>query len=139
MPILHNEIRIAASPDAVWAVLGDLASTPEWIPGVVEASVENGRRVCRTADGQEIREQIVDYSEAGRSWGYEQSQVPLPITGSHGTLRVHDDGDGARVVWEASFEVVDPAQEDQLVPMIDGYYRQTLESLRDRIERGPSE
>jgi uncharacterized protein YndB with AHSA1/START domain len=136
MPTLHYEIRIDAPAAAVWAVLGDLASTPEWIPGVVEASVDDGRRVCRTADGQEIREQIVDYSEEGRSWGYEQSQVPLPITGSHGTVQVHDEGDGARVAWEARFEVVDPAKEGQLVPMIEGYYKQTLESLRNRVEGG---
>jgi hypothetical protein len=135
MPTLHNEIRIDAAADTVWAVLGDLTSTPEWIPGVVEASVEDGRRVCRTADGQEIRERIVDYSDADRSWGYEQSQVPLPITGSRGTVRVHDDGEGARVVWDASFDVPDVDQADQLVPMIDGYYRQTLESLRERVER----
>ena len=136
MPTLRNEIRIDAGPDAVWAVLGDLAATPEWIPGVVEASVEGERRVCRTADGQEIRERILDYSEAERRWSYEQSQVPLPITGSRGTLRATADADGTRVDWEASFDLVDPAQEAQLVPMIDGYYRQTLESLRDRVEEG---
>ena len=136
MPTLHNDVTIDASPDAVWAVLGDLASTPEWIPGVVEASVDDGQRVCRTADGQEIRERIVGYSEVDRSWGYEQSQVPLPITGSRGTLKVREEGGGSRVEWDASFDLVDPGQEAQLVPTIDGYYRQTLESLRQRVEQG---
>jgi Polyketide cyclase / dehydrase and lipid transport len=135
MPSLRNEIHVDASPDAVWAVLGDLTSTPEWIPGVVAATMDDDQRVCRTADGQEIHERIVGYSEADRSWGYEQSKVPLPIRGSRGTLKVHEEGSGARVGWEASFELADPAQEAQLVPMIDGYYRQTLESLRDRVER----
>ena len=78
----------------------------------------------------------MDYSDTDRSFSYEQSQVPLPITRSRGTLRAGADDKGTRVDWEASFELVDPAQEAQLVPMIDGYYRQTLDSLRNRVEQG---
>jgi carbon monoxide dehydrogenase subunit G len=131
MTRLKNQIRIDASPGDVWQVLGDLAATSEWIPGVVDASVEDDRRVCRTADGAEIHERISDYSAAQRTFSYEQSVVPLPISGSRGTMRVLADGDGARVEWDAQFE----AGED-VAEMVDGYYKQTLESLRERVERG---
>jgi carbon monoxide dehydrogenase subunit G len=134
MPTLRNEQQIDATPDEVWSVLGDLESTPEWIPGVTEASVNGDSRVCRTADGDEIRERIHGYDAAARTWSYEQSAVPLPITGSSGTLAVQPDGAGSRVEWEARFEVAGGADEAQLVPMIDGYYRQTLEQLRRRVE-----
>jgi carbon monoxide dehydrogenase subunit G len=134
MPTLRNEQRIDATPDDVWRVLGDLESTPQWIPGVVEASVTGDSRICRTADGGEIRERIHGYDAAAHTWSYEQSVVPLPITGSSGTLAVRPDGDGSRVEWEARFDVAESADEAQLVPMIDGYYRQTLEQLRRRVE-----
>jgi carbon monoxide dehydrogenase subunit G len=134
MPTLRNEQRIDATPDDVWSVLGDLESTPEWIPGVVAASISGNDRLCRTADGQEIRERIHGYDPAARKWSYEQSVVPLPITGSAGTLSVVPDGERSRVEWEARFDVADGADEAQLVSMIDGYYRQTLDQLRRRVE-----
>jgi carbon monoxide dehydrogenase subunit G len=131
MPRLHNSIAIDAAPDEVWSVLGDLAATPEWIPGVVSADVNGSDRLCRTADGNEIRERIVDYSAEDRLLSYEQSHVPMPIEGSRGSLRVVPDGARANVEWEAEFEA-----SDEVAAMVDGYYRQTLEALRRRVETG---
>ena len=131
MPKLHNQIRIDADAADVWAIVGDLAATPEWIPGIVAASVDGPLRVCRTADGNEIRETITELSDDSRTLSYEQSQVPLPISGSHGTMRVRANGNGSVVEWEAEFEAP-----DEVAAMVDGYYRQTLEALRRRVERG---
>jgi carbon monoxide dehydrogenase subunit G len=130
MPRLENEIRIAATPEDVWVVLGNLEGTPEWIPGIVEATVSEGRRVCRTADGQEIHEEV-EASEPERTVSYRQSRVPLPIAGSKGTLRVVPNGGGSRVRWEAEFDAP-----DEVAAMVDGYYKQTLESLKRRVESG---
>jgi carbon monoxide dehydrogenase subunit G len=127
MPRLRNEIEIDASADEVWSLVGDLEATPEWIPGIVEARVEGDRRVCRTADGQEIHERV-SASDDDRTLTYEQSRVPLPIQGSRGTIRVVGNGTGSRVEWEAEFEA--PAE---VATMVDGYYKQTLESLRERV------
>jgi carbon monoxide dehydrogenase subunit G len=131
MPRLHNSIAIDAAPDEVWSVLGDLAATPEWIPGVVSAEVNGSDRLCRTADGNEIRERIVDYSAEDRALSYEQSHVPLPIERSSGSLRVVPDGARTHVEWEAEFEAA-----DEVAAMVDGYYRQTLEALKRRVESG---
>jgi len=54
MPRLTNTIEIKASPEAVWAVLGDLLATPAWLPGTVSARVDAGTRVCVMADGSQI-------------------------------------------------------------------------------------
>ena len=131
MPRLHNSIAIDAAPDEVWSVLGNLAATPEWIPGIVSAEVNGSDRLCRTADGNEIRERIVDYSEDERALSYEQTLVPMPIERSRGTLRVVPKGGRADVEWEAEFDAP-----EEVAAMVDGYYRQTLEALRRRVETG---
>jgi uncharacterized protein YndB with AHSA1/START domain len=135
MPALRNSVRVARSPEEVWNLLGDLAAAPEWVPGVVEATVEGPERVCKTADGAEIRERIDDYSPRERTFSYVQTQVPLPITGSRGTLRVLGQGTEAEVVWEAEFEPAEGAPEN-LPELVEGSYRQALDSLRRRVESG---
>jgi carbon monoxide dehydrogenase subunit G len=135
MPALRNTIRIDRSPEEVWQVLGDLTAAPEWVPGVVEAKVEGPERVCKTADGAEIREQIDGYSLRERKFSYVQTQVPLPITGSRGTLRVQGHGTEAEVVWEAEFEPAEGAPEN-LPQLVEGSYREALDSLRRRVEDG---
>jgi carbon monoxide dehydrogenase subunit G len=130
MPRLRNEIEIDAGADEVWSLVGDLEATPQWIPGIVEARVEGDQRVCRTADGQEIHERV---TTSGRTLTYEQSRVPLPIEGSRGTIRVVGNGSRSRVEWDAEFEAP-----DEVAAMVDGYYKQTLESLRSSFVPPPS-
>jgi carbon monoxide dehydrogenase subunit G len=132
MPSLRNEIAVAAPADDVWRILGDLRATPEWIPGVVEAEVTGDERLCLTVDGGEIRERITARSDEALSFSYEQTAVPLPISGSRGTLRVAENGAGSLVTWEAEFEAP-----DEVAAMVDGYYRETLEALKRRVETGP--
>ena len=107
---IQNRIKIAASPDRVWAVLGDLAAAHTWIPGITTAKVEGMKRVCTTADGREIREEISDYSAEKRTYRYKHLQQPLPVKNSHGIFTLQAEGAGSVVVWEAEFEVPDPTQ-----------------------------
>lgn len=136
MPKLRNVIRISASPDEVWNVLGDPLATPSWIPGLADARIDGKVRVCTTTDGNEIVEEV-DYSDADRQFEYVQRQVPLPVKDSRGRMTVEAEGDGAEVLWDAEFEVLDPSQETEVVGMIDGFYKQTLESLRRCVESNP--
>jgi carbon monoxide dehydrogenase subunit G len=136
MSKLHNTVRINASPDAVWKVLGDLAATHQWIPGIASARVEGSERVCVTADGFEIHETISDYDPRARAFSYRQKRVPIPVQNSRGRFAVEADGTGAVVVWEAEFEVLDAAKSAEVTTMVDGYYKQTLASLQKKIESG---
>jgi uncharacterized protein YndB with AHSA1/START domain len=137
MPHLHKTISIDAPPDAVWAVLGDLAATPEWLPGTVAARMEAMTRICTTADGSEIREEIADYSPERRTYTYRHLKVPLPVRNSRGTFIVRADGsDDAVVVLDADFDALDPAMEREIEQMFGGALEQALESLRRRVEQG---
>jgi uncharacterized protein YndB with AHSA1/START domain len=139
MTQLRKTVSIDATPAAVWAVLGDLAATTEWLPGTVEAHVDGSIRTCRTADGNVIREEIRDYSPARRAYGYRHLQVPLPVSSSTGTFVVENgSGTGATLVLEAQFEALDPAMESELEQMFGRALEQALESLRRRVEHGMS-
>lgn len=131
---IQSRIKIEASPDQVWAVLGDLARAPEYVPGVVTAKVEGTQRLCLDAHGNEIREEISDYSEAQRCYTFKHLQVPLPVKESQGKFSVEAEGAASLVVLEWEFEPLDPTQEAELTPMLDGAAKMTLENLRQRVE-----
>lgn len=136
MAKLRNTVRIDASPETVWNVLGDLAATHQWIPGIASARVEGGERVCVTADGFEIHETISDYDPRTRTFNYRQTRVPIPVQNSRGRFAVEADGMGAVVVWDAEFDVLDAAKSTEVTTMVDQYYKQTLVSLQKKIESG---
>jgi hypothetical protein len=90
MPTVTNTIQIKASPDVVWLVLADLPATRHWLPGTIEAQMDQDVRVCRMADGQEIRERISDVDAMGRSYRFEHLRVALPVSSSGGMFAVSE-------------------------------------------------
>lgn len=134
---LRTTVTIDAAPEAVWDVLGDLAATTEWLPGTVAARMDGPIRICTTAEGFDIREEISDYSSEGRTYRFRHLAVPVPVKDSSGVFAVEaDDGGAARVVLESSFDALDPAQEDHVGRMMDGALRHALDSLKRRVEQG---
>jgi uncharacterized protein YndB with AHSA1/START domain len=134
MPELHKQVTINRPPDEVWAVLGELSNV-EWLPGVTGATVEGDRRVCTTAEGAEIHEEIYDYSDEARRYSYTQTVHPLGLKSSRGTLAVEEENGGARVELEAEVEFADAVQEAQFLPMLDQGYEAALQGLKTQLER----
>src|SRR5262249_1044540 len=101
MPTFSESLEIKASPDEVWAVLGDLASVAQWVPGVTAVSVNGMSRVCTFDDGHTQNEQIFDYSPSTRSYRYRIVGAPLPVTENVGSFAVQQANGSTRVVWES--------------------------------------
>jgi uncharacterized protein YndB with AHSA1/START domain len=134
---LRNKIVIDATPEQVWAVLGELAATDEWLPGVVKAELKGSRRVCTMADGSEIHEEISDHVPEQKSFRYRHVQVPLPVKDSGGSFVVEpSENGGSTVLLESSFAALDSDHEEQVGQMIEGAFQQSLESLKRRVEKG---
>jgi uncharacterized protein YndB with AHSA1/START domain len=133
---LKKTVEIDASPEAVWAVLGDLAATTEWLPGTVAARMEGSTRICTTADGFDIREEISDYAPELHSYRFRHVALPLPIKDSSGVFRVEENDGGACVVLENEFAALDPDQEEQIAGMFGGALEQSLAALKRRVEEG---
>jgi uncharacterized protein YndB with AHSA1/START domain len=138
MPHLVNTIEIAASAEKVWAVLGDLAATPDWLPGTVSARIDGATRVCVMADGSHVHEQISDYSADHRTFNWRHLNVPLPVRDSHGTFTVKagDNPGFSTVTLHTQFEPIDQTAAADVTTMIGGAFQQSLEALRLFVEKG---
>ena len=134
MPSFRHTIDIAATPDQVWRVLGDLTSVDRWIPGVTKVARTDTGRICTFDDGHVQHEQILDYSPQTHSYRYTIDGAPLPVRDNTGSFTVeHADGH-ARVTWESSFAALDPAMSAQLAQMWEPYLPLVLANLKKVVE-----
>jgi uncharacterized protein YndB with AHSA1/START domain len=133
---LRKTVEIHASPEAVWDILGDLAATAEWLPGTLDARMEGSTRICTTAEGFEIREEISHYTPDQHSYGFRHLEVPLPVKSSTGSFRVEPRDSGSLVVVEDRFEALEPSQEAEVFAMFGGAVEQSLQALKRRVEEG---
>jgi uncharacterized protein YndB with AHSA1/START domain len=134
MATFSESIDINATPDEVWAVLGDLSGVDQWIPGITSVTVDGLRRVCTFEDGHRQDEEILDYSPSARSYRYRIDGAPLPVTDNAGSFAVHQVDGVTRVVWEASFKPLEPAMSEQLAQMWQPYLPMVLSNLKKLVE-----
>jgi carbon monoxide dehydrogenase subunit G len=134
MPSFRHTIDIAATPEQVWHVLGDLTSVDRWIPGVTNVARTDTGRVCTFDDGHVQDEQILDYSPQTYSYRYIIDGAPLPVRDNTGSLSVEPAGGHARVIWESSFAALDPAMSAQLAQMWEPYLPTVLANLKQLVE-----
>jgi uncharacterized protein YndB with AHSA1/START domain len=134
MRSFRHTIDIAATPDQVWQVLGDVTSVDRWIPGVTAVARTDNGRVCTFADGHVQDEQILDYSPRTRSFRYVIAGAPLPVRDNTGGFAVQDGGSHARVVWESSFVAIDPAMAEQVTQMWEQLLPTVLANLKHLVE-----
>jgi mxaD protein len=134
MPSFTETIEVAADPDAAWRVLGDLAAVDRWIPGITKVQLDGMNRVCTFADGHTQQEAILDFSPAARSYRYI-IDGGLPVADNRGRLAVEPAGNGARIVWESSFVVLDPAAEAEVSRLWAGVLPTVLGNLKTLIEQ----
>jgi carbon monoxide dehydrogenase subunit G len=134
MPTFTETIEVAADPDAAWRVLGDLAAVDRWIPGITKVQLDGMNRVCTFADGHTQQEAILDFSPAARSYRYT-IDGGLPVADNRGRLAVEPAGNGARIVWESGFVVLDPAAEAEVSRLWAGMLPTVLGNLKTLIEQ----
>lgn len=137
MPSFRHTIEIDATPEQVWSILGDIGAVYRWIPGVTAVTVDGLTRVCDFEDGHSQNEHILDYSPDTRSYRYLIEGAPMPIADNTGTFTVESANGRALVVWESSFEALDPSGEQELAEMWEPYLPITLTNLKNLIEANP--
>jgi hypothetical protein len=115
MPRPYASSVIDAPVQQVWERIRDFNSMPSWTGGAIAKSeIEGGGtgdqvgkvRVLELPDGTKLRETLLSLSDLERSYTYDFTEVPFPVDGYIGTLRVHPvtDGDRTFIEWYGSFD-----------------------------------
>jgi hypothetical protein len=133
---VERKQKVNASPDEVWAVVGDFGALAAWHPGVAICDVERHgdvvHRHIRTVDGGEILERESGDHPETHSYTYEILSSPLPVRDYRAIFRVLPAAEGSTVVWCSTFEPVDvPAAEAAAV--IAGIYESGLAAIAQRF------
>lgn len=134
MTQIHETTRIDAGPERVWAVAGDIGRISDWLPALASSTLEGDERMCMTVEGTQLRERILERSDAERYYLYEIIDSPMPLRSYRSVLSVHGHEGHSHVGWTAEFEAADDAQLDELVQAFTHIYREGLESLRAHVE-----
>jgi ketosteroid isomerase-like protein/uncharacterized protein YndB with AHSA1/START domain len=138
MPTIQRDVTIACPPEEVWALLSDLTAVTEWVPGIAGARVAGRRRICTTAEGAEIHEEL-ELDHNARMYTYSQPVHPLGFKASRGRLVVSPNGAGSHVTWDAEIEFASAEDETQFLPLLEEGYTAALEGLKRRVEQRPLE
>jgi hypothetical protein len=133
MPTFQKAVTVNAPLDKAWDVVGDLTLMGT-LAGASDVKVEGLTRVCTFPNGVVQHEHISDYSTEQHAYKYAIEGSPLPVRNNRGTFAAAADGPHARIVWDAEFEAIDPAQEGQISQMWAGAMSQVLEQVKRLIE-----
>jgi hypothetical protein len=127
---VRRHIRIARSPDDVWAIAGDPARVAEWFPGIVDCTVEGMTRVIHTGSGIPMPEELITIDPILRRFQY---RITVGLFREHlSTIDVLDLEDGTSLVVYG----VD-AEPSTMALLIGGAAGNALENLRTIMEGQP--
>jgi len=105
MARVERTLQLDASPDKVWALIGNFGDL-SWHPGSAGTTLEErdgaSVRSVAIAGGGTIVERMTGSSAT--SYSYETLNGPLPVANYQCTLKVEQRGAGSEVVWASTFE-----------------------------------
>jgi uncharacterized protein YndB with AHSA1/START domain len=132
---VKESVEIAASPDKVWAAIGDFCGIANWHPVVAkcELSEDKKTRTLTTGDGAKLVEPLESWDDAAMSYTYRIQESPLPVDNYVSTLKVTGSGEKSLVEWSSTF---DPkgASEDAAKQVMSGIYQAGFEGLRKKLQ-----
>jgi carbon monoxide dehydrogenase subunit G len=115
------DVTVAASPDAVWAKVGDFAGVGDFFPGIESFRLEGDDRVIGMF-GMEIRERLVSRDDATMTISYSVVDG-VPIESHLATITVEAEGDGSKVTW--AYDVTP----DEMAPIFGDTYKGALAAV----------
>lgn len=127
-------IDVDAPPEVTWSVVGDTTGVPRWFTKYVECTIDGDIRTLRNADGGELVERILEWSDEERRYRYTVVSGP-PLAHHEAGFQVLARGeDASTVIWDTNATFLDPAidTEARLAPA----QREGLERLKAVCEAG---
>jgi carbon monoxide dehydrogenase subunit G len=119
------EIELQASPDAVWALVGDFGGIGKWMPGIESCVVDGDDRILKLM-GLEITERLERRDDEDRTLTY-RIVGGAPVANHEATIAVRPAGQGSNVTWDV--EVVP----DEMGAVLRDTYQQALAALKAHL------
>ena len=133
MTKVSMSLNLGVSADKVWDLIGGFNALPDWHPAIEKSEIEGeGKGSVRTlhlAGGGTITERLEQLDDDGKHYSYAILSSPLPVADYKGTIRLQDDGDGCKVVWESEFQPAG-APEGDAIDVIRGIYQAGFDNLK---------
>ncbi|MGV2882492.1 SRPBCC family protein [Paenibacillus taichungensis] len=127
-----TSIKISASPEKVWQLIGGFDSLPDWLPFIPKSEASEGGRVRRldNLDGDAIVERLEVFNDKECYYTYSIMKAPFPVTDYLSTIHVMEgtDGESSLVEWSGSFTPVG-VSDDEAIDLFHGIYKDGLEAL----------
>ncbi len=142
-------ITIEAPASKVWNATRDFNGLATWHPALASDEIVEGKnntvgavRLLTLKGGGTIKEKLLAFNAAGRSFKYEIVEGVLPVTEYTSTFTVKSAGKGkSTVVWTGHFKRKDvrdnPGEKDNdktAVDTINGVYQGGLDNLKKMLE-----
>lgn len=112
MPSFSVTKQLAASPDAVWAVLADFGNV-DWIPGPGDVRVEGEgpgmRRFIGASSDKPVIETLIWIKPDERALSYEIANNPMPVSRFVAVNTVSESADRvgeSLVVWDVDYDPI---------------------------------
>ena len=125
---VSRSVKIDASAQAVWNVIGDFCDIDDWHPAFVGCALKTRdgggvHRILTLDGGGEFVEKLIA-TEAGLSYTYSIVESPVPLERYTGTLSIAP-GNPVEVTWASRFKSADPETE----AIVAGFYEAGLAAL----------
>jgi Polyketide cyclase / dehydrase and lipid transport len=121
------EAKVAASPQEIWALVGDFGGLADWMPGMDACELDGDVRKIRTM-GLEIHEQLKERDDDARRISYSIVKSPMPLEHHLATITVAEDGGGSFVTW--AYEIRPDEMVGAFAPVYDG----SVQAIKARFE-----
>jgi len=129
MASIRKELNVNASADHVWAALRDIGQVHTRLARefVIDTRLDGDSRLVTFANGEVVRERIVDIDDRARRLAY--AVVDWRTTHHNASFQVMPDGDGrSRLTW------ITDLLPDSLADLVGGFVDQGCVAIKRTLE-----
>ena len=129
MSSIRKELNVNASADHVWAAVRDIGQVHTRLARefVIDTRLDGDSRLVTFANGEVVRERIVDIDDRARRLAY--AVVDWRTTHHNASFQVTPDGDGrSRLTW------VTDLLPDALADLVGGFVEQGCVAIKRTLE-----
>lgn len=146
MPKAYASTVVDAPAKKVWADVRDFNGLPAWHPAITRSEIEDGKaadqvgcvRSFYLADGAHLRERLLSFSDAERTFSYNFEKTPFDVQNYQATMRVTPVTDSKQsfVEWWATFDCPPERLGEWVDTFAGAVFKGGLDALKERYRKG---